>query len=304
MKIGFMMLVHLIGILVIAFILNQYDWTQLFYNSEINVLWCVLLLPFNIFLESIKMKEASSLSLIESVQVVFRGYLGQLISPFGPGILLGRMIYLPFQKTGSVLSASIISSVCQTLITWTVGLFGFGLLYQNFHIEWVNLNPMELMMFVGSATIFLLILIFGFIIYSKKIIGIQITNTLIELKTLSNLVWYRQLGLSLIRYLLYTSQFMILLAPFYAGTWWVLWMPVSCVFLLQSLVNLPSYGNLLVRTGASTLIFTQCGMEASHAIGASGLLLIINKVIPALAGGLLILKDFRTHCLKKLFTTT
>lgn len=44
------------------------------------------------------MKEASSLSLIESVQVVFRGYLGQLISPFGPGILLGRMIYLPFQK--------------------------------------------------------------------------------------------------------------------------------------------------------------------------------------------------------------
>jgi len=304
LKIGFMMLVHLAGILAIAFILDQYDWPNLFCNSGVNVFWCILLLPFNIFLEAIKMKETSSLSLIESIQVVFRGYLGQFISPFGPGILLGRLIYLPNQKTGSVISASIISSVCQTLITLTIGLLGFVLLYQNLQIEWINFNPKELMMLVGGAVIILLILIIAYNKYFKKVIGPKFKQTLIELKSLSMIVWYRQLGLSFIRYMLYTSQFMILLAPFYQGNWWFLWMPVACVFLLQSLVNLPTYGKLLIRTGASSLIFTQCGMEASHAIGASGILLIINKVIPALAGGLLILMDFRTHCLKKLFTTT
>lgn len=88
--------------------------------------------------------------------------------------------------------------------------------------------------------------------------------------------------MSLLGFLVYSSQYCLLLLAFETVTFRVMAIGVPLVILASSLPI--TIGGLGIREGAAVLLFTQFGVQGSSALGASLLLFAINILIPGLCG--------------------
>ena len=99
------------------------------------------------------------------------------------------------------------------------------------------------------------------------------------------------LGLSLVRYVVFTGQFVLLahaLAPDVA--WGGLWAGVALVFFAKSAIPQVTLGDLGIREGAAVFFLGAYGVGAAAALDASLALFALNLLLPSLAGVPLLLR--------------
>jgi len=226
---------------------------------------------------------------------------GTCIASFTPnrvGEYLGRMLFVDAGNKLRSVTPSILCSMSQTLVTLTAGTAGiylFSSLTFHFPVSWINptlLKSAGLMTAVTALGLALVYFRFDPLVSRVNSWLKRNKNDLsipdhFQFRTLSGILFLSALryGVFLLQYALLFSAFGILLTPEEVFT------GVSVMFVLMAIVpTLTFLTDLGFRWFAGILIFQVYTTNTAGILAVSLGIWLINLIIPALVGSLLILR--------------
>lgn len=315
----------IILVLTLVFLYNQlfhkHDLTSLFslvsdvINKSPSIFDLTLLLflmPVNLLLESYKwqilIKKLENVSLANAFKAVLTGLSVSIFLPNRVGDYLGRVFILKKADRLQATLATMLGSLAQLLTTL---IFGLGALAYALHIFFDLTHSFTLWAYIGVVAALLLVLagmLFIYLNFSsfsaiiKKISGKEYPR----IKKYSQVFsWYdarelfQILLISMVRYLLFSFQFYLLLLllniPVSYPTAMIL---ISLIYLIMTIIPTIAMTELGVRSSVSLYVFAYY-FKPYHlwneplkqsVVAASALLWILNLAVPALAGIFFIFK--------------
>jgi hypothetical protein len=290
-------------------IINQEDlslrWQQIKNSWQDERLWLVLLLLFvNWGLEARKwqilMSHIQPFSFFRAYKSVLSGCSVTMLTPNRIGEYGGRILYVEEGNRIKAISLTIVGSISQLVVTMVMGCCGLIILRFFSHNNDNALNVLP--DFWSSILIYLSIVITVFLLLFylrlgwlvrliEKVPGTQKAVTHISvLDEFDNQQLARILFLSFVRYLVFVGQYILLLKVmqvdiFSLVSFWL----ISVFYLVLAIAPTLGFIELPIRAKASWEILkfyttNQLGVGTA-ALG----IWLINLVVPAVIGGLLIL---------------
>jgi hypothetical protein len=258
-------------------------------------LLAVALLPVNIGIESFKwrtlVRTAMPLSLVQSVRSVLSGIAASVITPNRIGEYPGRILALRKSRNTRLISVSVLGACSQLLALMIAGLA--GLLY------WRGLHPGGPETVTLISAIVLVLLTGGFYFaFERWAARIERFRIFRRLRLLSRLLHrftpaeqWSILGISLLRFCVYTLQYWLLLRwqgvalPLAAGL-------LLCALFFWVMAVIPSIAlsEIGLRGTVSVYLFGAFSMNVAGITLAAFVLWGINLMLPALPGAVLLLR--------------
>lgn len=268
----------------------------------------ILLMPLNWLLETFKwrllLRPDVELPLSTAYRAVLGGVTVSLFTPNRTGEYAGRILLVEARYNWKAAIATLVGSFSQIIVLTGMGIPGLiyflTLVPDADYINWIwllciGVLPWGLLLLLYLRTPRLLAFLKRFPISDRW------RN---YLRPLSVIKYYSQrqlrqaLGLSFLRYLVYSAQYLLVLALFgikpdlLAGA-----AGVATIFLLQTGIPLPPFGALLARGELALLVWSVFGANEISILAATFLVFIINLSLPSLVGAVFI---FRTNVLKSI----
>jgi hypothetical protein len=268
-------------------------------------LWVVLaLMPVNWGIEARKwqlaLRPVGGIAYLNAFRAVFTGTTLASFTPNRMGEYLGRILYVEEGKRASAISLTIICSMAQLLVTLALGLAGTFYLRHHLYEGSSDRHALEFWLNIFLFVVFLLLLSLTFIYFRLSwLIGILSRlpgagKYLQYAKVLDHCdatVLLRILSLSFCRYLVFVLQYTLVFPLF--GVYLGLAQAgagMSVVFLVMAVVPTFTFlTELGLRWGASIQVLELFGAGAVGILASSLAIWLINLIIPALIGSLLIL---------------
>jgi hypothetical protein len=238
------------------------------------------------------------ISFIRAFQAILAGSCIASFTPNRMGEYFGRMLYLDKGKKIQSVSPAIVCSMAQILVTLIAGLTGL-LLFRRFipphPAGWLTSPSISLFILVtGISALLLATIYFRF----DPLVGL--INRLLKkyVKTISlpehfgNPVLFKILLFSFVRYGVFLLQYLLLFSLFELGISGTdVFMGVSVMFVVMAVI--PSFTlltDLGLRWEAGIQIFRVFTLNTAGILAVSLGIWLINLIIPALIGSLLILR--------------
>ena len=240
----------------------------------------------------------SPVSFNKSIKAIFSGNTLAFFTPNRTGEYFGRMLYLDKQKIVPSIPLTIICSIAQLLVTLTIGCAGLVYIkekltgyYGDVAVWWTNAG----IAVTAAVSIFLTIFYFRVTTVVKWIERHRWihrwSSHLRVLEDVNATILLSILSLSIVRYAVFIVQYYLLFRVFGVDiNWWQAFWAVSVVFLVIAVI--PSMGflsELGVRWQAGIQLVQLYSLNITGIFATSLVIWIINLVVPALIGGLLIL---------------
>lgn len=265
------------------------------------VIGAVLLMLINWGLEAVKWQLSVRPVQVVSFQTAFKAILSgvsvAISTPYRVGEYLGRILYMKEGNKLKAVSLTVVGSISQLMVTLAMGLMGLWLMSGRLAQQDI-LSPLWIKM-IGSGVCMVLVILTLF--YFKlswlvrridQIPAVKKFTWLIDaLENFNATILFRLLSLSVIRFLVFILQYYLLFQFFGVTiTWGETLLSVSLMFLVMAVVP-------------TIALFTDLGLKGEVSLKLIGLfsvnglgitlttisIWLINLVIPALAGSLLIL---------------
>ena len=269
-------------------------------------LWLVLvLMPVNWGIEARKwqlaMRPVTRIPYLDAFRAVLTGTTLASFTPNRMGEYLGRMLYVEEGKRISSISLTIVCSIAQLLITLTVGIA--GILYLRWYLHAHALSGRQDLVFwldILLGLVFVLLVSLTFIYFRlswvirilEKVPGAGKLLPYIKiLESFNATVLSRILSLAFCRYLVFMVQYSLVFPVFgvFLGFRQV-WGGVSVVFLIMAVVPTFTFlTELGLRWEAGIQVLELFSANTLGIFAASFAIWLINLIIPALIGSLLIL---------------
>lgn len=235
---------------------------------------------------------------IQCLKAIFTGTTLAFFTPNRMGEYLGRVLYIEPGKRGQAISLTLVCSMAQLLVTLIVGSIGLLVIRREMLAQMEESSSVWLQWIFYLAILaatFLTLLYFRLswivrLIEKIPRIG-QFVRYVRVLDNFNATMLLRILSLSLIRYLVFIVQYYLLFKVFnvQVSGWQVLW-SVSVVFLVLAIIpTIALVTELGVRWKTSIEVIQLFSSNLVGIMAASLAIWIINLVIPALLGSLLIL---------------
>lgn len=259
----------------------------------------VVLMPINWMLESLKWNTLVSkfqhFGLKKSTMSVLSGVSMAIMTPARIGEYGGRLVGIDSEHRPKAILANLISSLSQNIINIGLGLL-MALLFFNSYIE-IQQSVFLSLVFASTIIICVLLLAFfridlldGLLAYLPQYIWVKkIRASISSFSTLESKTLFYILGLSFVRYSVYLSQYVLLI--FFFGVTDQLIpaiLGVSTLFFLQSNLPLPPALSVLARGEMAIFLWSVFTTNVLGIVAATFSLWIINLVIPAILGGVII----------------
>lgn len=276
-------------------------------NHIYLILFAVLLVPVNIYLEGIKwkiqIKPIEDISNWKSFISIFTGITAGMFFPNRMGNFLGRIFMLEKGDRIKAAMVTIVGGMGQMIATVSLGLLA-SLFFVNKYLV--------LLIILTIFVIFILLLIY-FNIHILKYFQFLIpkkfkdkTKEYLEVFSLYNKKeLFKILIISFSRYFIYTFQFVLLIWAFNIPLTYINAMiPISLTYMLMMIIPFITITEIAIRGSVSILVFEKWfiinGISSSYGImvfSASSLLWILNIAIPSIIGLFLTyrLKFFRKN---------
>jgi len=268
--------------------------------------WWILPLVFlgmvlNWSVESVKwmlvVKRIQPVGFITACKAVLSGLSFSVTTPNRVGEYLGRVLYMNDGNRLKAISLTITGSISQLIVTLVMGLISL-LVLQNallsaglitaFWFNWV---------LYGTAFVTVLLILFYFRIgwlvrWVGRMPGSHRYTWLIHsLGSFDATILARLLSLSAVRFVIFILQYWLLCSLFDVEiSWWNCYVTVSLGYLVMAAIpTIALFTDLSLR---GTVSIQLLGMYSSNHLGiglAAAGMWLINLIIPALAGSLLIL---------------
>ncbi|MBS1777393.1 MAG: flippase-like domain-containing protein [Bacteroidetes bacterium] len=256
---------------------------------------CLILMPFNMAIEVLKWKflsnAAQPTTLADAWKSYFAGIALSLITPNRIGEYPGRLLYLKRKNTVRLVSVSILGAFTQFVTLFFYGII--GLCYYNFAFPgyWQQIA-------LGISFIVLALLLVAFFLFEQWASWIENFPWLRRLHTYRSLIHRFSmseqlivLGLSMLRFLIYSVQFLLLLAwmniPLLTIKGWLL---TTLYFWCIAVIPSIAFAELGIRGQVSLFIFQSSTGNVIGVLIASLGLWAINLILPALIGSVLLIR--------------
>ena len=239
-------------------------------------------------------------SFARAMKSVFAGCSVTMLTPNRIGEYGGRILYVEEPSRIKAISLSLVGSISQLLVTMVMGCI--GLLYLRY-VSHINSSTLAVLPeFWGDVLIYLsigltgLLMLFylrlGWLVRSmERVPSFQkVVNHIRVLDEFDNKQLIRILFLSLIRYLVFVFQYVLMLRVMQIEipVWICFWL-MTVFYLVMAVAPSIGFIELPVRISASWVIF-KFYTTNELGIGTASLgIWLINLVIPAIMGSLLIL---------------
>ncbi len=279
-------------------------WEQITSVWKKGLFWLVVLLMFlNWGLEAQKWKRLlqplQKINFITALKSVFAGCSITMLTPNRIGEYGGRVLYVNEENRISAIPLTILGGISQLIVTLIMGTV--GLLYLKYFAKEPTLLfsslpaiAANIFIYVGMfSAIILLVFYFeaGFMVKLIKKAGFlkAIVKYLLSLQQFARKDLLRILFLSFLRYLVFILQYLLLLRLLEVNInpaicFWLL----TIFYLLLALAPTIGFTELPVRAAASVEILQLYSPNILGIQAASFGIWIINLVIPALIGSILI----------------
>lgn len=241
-------------------------------------------------------RDLQKISFMRSLKAVFSGTTLAFFTPNRVGEYFGRMLYIRQSARIASIPVTIVCSMAQLLVTCIAGLTGIIFLQEILQSQgivtyWIRL--FSYLVLIGTLVLMLLYFRLGLVVVLIRRIGWleKFSRYLEVLKTFRTTVLLRILSLSLARYLVFVLQYYLLFQVFEVGMgWWQSLWSMSVVFLILAIVpSIAIFTDLGIRWKTSIEMVTIFSTNTLGILATSLAIWIINLVIPALLGSLLIL---------------
>ncbi len=283
------------------------SWVKIRQSLQSAEIWDLVIVLFlmiiNWSIEALKWKisiqNVQPMSFSRSFRAVLSGVSFSVSTPNRIGEYLGRILYMEEGNRLRVISLTIVSSMSQLIITLLAGSAGLFFIRKNMETG----NMIE-----GLDSFWLQVLQYGVIIILLILTGIYfrlslLTTVVDKLRNSNRYSWlisslraidatllWKLLSLSAIRYIVFVLQYFLLFRLFEVNiVWWQCFGAVSVIFLVLAIIPTFAIAELGLRGKVSLKLI---GLFSTNSLGisiATVTIWIINLVLPAIAGSLLIL---------------
>lgn len=257
----------------------------------------LFLFPLNLLLEALKWKVSvsgiSKISVRQAVVSTFVGNVGAVITPNRLGDFPARVAYLGLNNK---VEAVLLGMIGSALLSVVIVSFGLLALIQYISVSGYNVVSRSYLFIVLSLIVLAIFLIVILPIVVKKINALELKSRYMnsffsELSKMSYRKIFNLTLLSLLRYIVFFSQYTIILLVFsnqitLAGA--VMVIPI--VYLFTTITPTISASEAATRAGYALLLFEPLSIAAPSVVLATLILWIINNGIPICVG--LILSNF------------
>lgn len=300
MVLKFMVLLYLMYYLYQHFFVNKDFWTsiqlQLATGLEARKLPClifaVVLLPVNWLLEVYKWHllqySTLQLSFYQSWKNVMKGVSFGLIMPQQLGDALGKMEHSTSNDRWDIGILSLFGGFVQSFMALMGGVVGVAFLFEN-----------ELGIAVVSIMTMVMVVVMACIFYSVEILQFLQSKFLFKFLTslnfkLTKIILLKVVVLSLLRYLVFVSQFVLVLQLF-ANSFDKMKVVSAVMLTYFGKTFIPAlnvFGDLGIRECAALWSFSYTSIAASTVFLCSMLVWMLNIVLPMLIGAYYLLETY------------
>lgn len=306
-KLIYLLFKILIAVGLLTYIIYGVELTEIWIAIEganLNFLFAsLMLMGFNLFLQFLKWKLTCDLLLGENSRSkvfasLLHGLAAGVFTPARIGEYFGRAIVFKDQPVYKVALATVTDKFFPLLM---VAFFGSisSILFIHFEYEITPLITISLFIVFFSLFYLFFYLIFNerfwdSFLFSRLKKSVKLNYLIDKLKELKNLdkkYSIKMIVISLLFYFCFLLQYTLLVAAFSNRMDFLnyLWAG-NLIMYAKTIIPPVSLGELGIREGASVFFITQLGETASVGFNASIFLFLINVLIPAIIGSLLLLR--------------
>lgn len=229
-----------------------------------------------------------SISFMKSLKAILAGVAFAVNTPNRIGEYGGRILYLPEGTRIQAVSLTLIGSYSQLLVTLVMGTAGLWIFSD---LIWIRL----LAVLLSTITLFLLFLylrISWLVRRLEKIPGIENWGKAFQVIDLIPVrILLRVLGWSVLRYVIFAIQYILLLQIFgVTHDIWSAWWMISIQFIILAIVPTIAMAEIGIRGKLALELFGRVSTNQLGIISAAISIWLMNLVIPAILGSLLIIR--------------
>ena len=279
-------------------------WTAIKESLQSPLLWnlvAVIALMFvNWAIEAVKWKisveRIQKVSLFKAFKAVLSGVSFSVSTPNRVGEYLGRVLYMDAGNKLKTISITIVGSISQLIITLMMGCIGLVLLRSKID-EAHLITPIWIDVIIyGTISVLFILTLFYFrlawiIKWVDRLPGSKRFVYLVNaLEDFDATLLLKLLSLSLLRFIVFIVQYYLLFRLFDVQIlWWQGFWSVSVTFLILSAIPTFAIADIGLRGKISLILIGLFSSNSAGIIFATVGIWLINLVIPAIAGSLLIL---------------
>ncbi|MGB1102977.1 MAG: hypothetical protein ACPG21_05055 [Crocinitomicaceae bacterium] len=246
--------------------------------------WSTEAIKWKLLLKGIVM-----LKFIQAFKQVMQGVTTAILTPNRIGSFIGRVGDLEKKDRSKGILLTLLAGFAQFSVTVGFGIVGWIIIYKNEELPFQNL----------ILTCSILLIIMGILIFFKPALVLRKPFlSLLKDKTIESIEFVEAtpnrlrliiIGLSIIRFLVFSLQYMLILMAFNtSNTALLIWFYVIAVYGLMTVLPGLLFGKLFVREAAALIVFPMLGFADNAIILAGIILWFINIGLPALVGAILL----------------
>ena len=271
-------------------------------NNYFLLILVLFMMLINWFLESLKWRflisKIEKISIMRSIQAIFSGITVSSFTPNRVGEYGGRVFCLKKADRIQAVLITIIGSMAQLITTIIFGLLGILLLpnlipaLDTLLSDFVFAYPIVLFIFillnVILVTLFLNISVFSFLLskfnFLSKYNKYHNVFSFYDLHELLEVLFY-----SIARYIVFTTQFFILLVTFEVNVTYVeaIILTSSMLFII-SIIPTIAITEIGVRGSVSLFLFSFISSNTTGILSATFVMWVVNLLLPAIIGTIFI----------------
>ena len=256
-----------------------------------NIAFLIILSGFNWFFEFLKWRQLVSvikkISLKESLEQSLGSLTASLITPNRIGEYGAKALYFSKPHRKRVLLLNFLGNAVQMSVTTILGCIGLILFVTTYKVDinYYNIGRFGLIIIVIG-----LFTIFGIKQDRFKIKGFPIHKIIDFVKSISTRIKAIVFGLSLIRYLIFSFQFYVLLHIFGIEVdYYRAMMVITSIYLLASVIPTIFIFDVVVKGSVAVYLFSLVGVNEISILCIITIMWLLNFVIPSLFGSYYVL---------------
>lgn len=267
-----------------------------------NVLFLCLLSVFNWFFEILKWKNLvdflQKISFYQALKESLSALTASLFTPNRLGDYAAKILYYPTELRKRIIFLNLMANMAQMTITVVLGLIGLLLFQIKYDLEISSFK-------VVRMAVILLIISFLFIVSIRqnkiKIRGFSFHKIIAFFRNIHLSIHLKNLGLSLIRYLIFSYQFYLLLGIFGVEVYYLNAMVViSTMYILASIIPSIFIFDPIIKGSVAIYLFGLVGVNELTIVSIIAIMWILNFALPSIIGGFYVIRFKPSDSLKRI----
>ena len=256
-----------------------------------NVCFLVLLTIFNWFFEILKWQHLVSfikkISFYIALKQSLAAHTAALFTPNRIGDYGAKAIYYPKNSRKRIVLLNLLGNMAQMTITVILGIIGFVIFVSKYQVDISFARASRFVVLIIIASGFAA---FGFTNKKYKIKGFSIERIIDFLKEITISDYIKTILFSLIRYLIFSFQFYLILQLFGVEVnYYNAMIVITSMYLLTSVIPTIFIFDVVVKGSVALYLFGIVGVNELTILSTITLMWILNFVLPSLIGSFYIL---------------